>query len=203
MCYESEAKCRFTCGHSFCKECTKTWYMKGKCSCPMCRAPMCFRGIIEAKKVWRREKWEEVYLELVIKMFDELGDEYKDVLLQCLEVVQNRFEYVSQKYPKLTRDELNLVLCVTWIDIDYLLNGPQIKVHPEPRTFEKYLMVSKYEKKIQYMIRDHDTSTHADADAFGGWIRRGVDSRSYDDVLLHINRDFRSRNGVLWSGRGR
>jgi len=164
---------------------------------------MCFRGIIEAKKVWRREKWEEVYLELVIKMFDELGDEYKDVLLQCLEVVQNRFEYVSQKYPKLTRDELNLVLCVTWIDIDYLLNGPQIKVHPEPRTFEKYLMVSKYEKKIQYMIRDHDTSTHADADAFGGWIRRGVDSRSYDDVLLHINRDFRSRNGVLWSGRGR
>jgi hypothetical protein len=115
----------------------------------MCRAPMCFRGIIEAKKIWRREKWEEVYLELVIKMFDELGDDYKDVLLQCLEVVQNRFEYVSQKYPKLTRDELNLVLCVTWIDVDYLLNGPQEKIY-EPWTYQKFIFVSrtKYGIKI-------------------------------------------------------
>jgi len=177
--------------------------MKGKCSCPMCRAPMCFRGIIEAKKLWRREKWEEVYTDLVTEMFDELGEDYIDVLLQCLEVVQNRFEYVTHKYPKLTRDELNFVLRMTWLNIDYLLNGPMMKVYPEPRTFEKFIMVSKYEKKIQYMIRDHDTSTHADADALGGWIRRRDDPRSLDDVLLHINRDFRSRNGVLWSGRGR
>lgn len=110
----------------------------------MCRAPMCFRGIIEAKKIWRREKWDEVYIELVNQIFDELGDEYQDVLLQCLEVVQNRFEYVTCKYPHLTRDELSFVLRVTWVDIDYLLNGPSMRVYPEPMTFTRYLMVSKY-----------------------------------------------------------
>jgi hypothetical protein len=153
VCYESEAKCLFTCGHSFCKECTKMWYMKGKCSCPMCRAPMCFKGIIDVKKIWRREKLEEVYVDLVGEMFDELGDDYKDVLLQCIEVVQNRFEYVIHKHPKITLDELNFVLRVTWIDIDYLLNGPTMNLHPEPRTYEKYLMISKYEKKTLHIIR--------------------------------------------------
>ena len=153
VCYESEATCRFTCGHDFCKECTKMWYMKGKCSCPMCRAPMCFKGIIDVKKIWRREKLEEVYIDLVREMFDELGDDYKDVLLQCIEVVQNRFEYVIHKHPKITLDELNFVLRVTWIDIDYMMNGLMIKVFPEPRTYEKYLMISKYEKKTLHKIR--------------------------------------------------
>ena len=153
VCYESEAKCLFTCGHGFCKECTKMWYMKGKCSCPMCRAPMCFKGIIDVKKIWRREKLEEVYIDLVREMFDELGKEYSDVLLQCIEVVQNRFEYVIHKYPKITLDELNFVLRVTWIDIDYMMNGLMIKVYPEQRTYERYLMVSKYEKKTSHRIR--------------------------------------------------
>jgi len=144
VCYESEAKCRFTCGHNFCHECTKTWYMKGNCSCPMCRAPICFKGIVAAKKVWHKYKQEEVYTDLVIEIFDRIEE---DILLQCLEVVQNRFEYVTHKYPNLTRDELKFVLCVTWVDIDYLVTGLRRKLCPEPRTFEKYLMVSKYQKK--------------------------------------------------------
>jgi len=119
----------------------------------MCRAPMCFKGIIDVKKIWRREKLEEVYIDLVREMFDELGEEYNDVLLQCIEVVQNRFEYVIHKYPKITLDELNFVLRVTWIDIDYMMNGLMIKVYPEPRTYEKYLMISKYEKKTLHKIR--------------------------------------------------
>jgi hypothetical protein len=105
------------------------------------------------KKIWRREKLEEVYIDLVREMFDELGEEYNDVLLQCIEVVQNRFEYVIHKYPKITLDELNFVLRVTWIDIDYMMNGLMIKVYPEPRTYEKYLMISKYEKKTLHKIR--------------------------------------------------
>jgi hypothetical protein len=126
--------------------------MKGKSSCPMCRAPMCFKGIIDVKKIWRREKLEEVYIDLVREMFDELGKEYNDVLLQCIEVVQNRFEYVIHKYPKITLDELNFVLRVTWIDIDYLMNNQDQRTY-EPKTFERYLMVSKYEKKTSHRIR--------------------------------------------------
>jgi len=99
---------------------------------------------VAAKKVWHKYKQEEVYTDLVIEIFDRIEE---DILLQCLEVVQNRFEYVTHKYPNLTRDELKFVLCVTWVDIDYLVTGLRRKLCPEPRTFEKYLMVSKYQKK--------------------------------------------------------
>jgi hypothetical protein len=108
----------------------------------MCRAPMCFKGMIGAKKTWRKEKQVEVYVELVKDIFEEMEEEYQDVLLQCLEVVQNRFEYVSHKYPNITLDELDFVLRVTWIDIDYLMNESYST--PEPKTFMKYLLVSKY-----------------------------------------------------------
>ena len=152
VCYESEARCHFTCGHGFCKDCTKTWYMKGKSTCPMCRGSMCFRGITKLKKHWHHEKQEQVYIDLTERIFDELGDDYGDILLQCVEVVQNRFEYIMCKYPKISCEVLNLVLGITWMDVDYLLNIRQEHVH-EPRTYEKYLMVSKHKKKPRYSIR--------------------------------------------------
>lgn len=143
MCYESEARCKFTCGHGFCKECTKSWYVKGKSSCPMCRASMCFKGITKMKKQWFREEQEQVYIDLIDKIFAELGEEYNDILLECLEVVQNRFEYIMEKYPKISCEVLNLILGLTWMDVDYLLNIRQEHVH-EPRTYERYLLVSKH-----------------------------------------------------------
>lgn len=143
VCYESEARCRFTCGHGFCEECTKSWYMKGKSSCPMCRASMCFKGITKLKKVWHKEKQEETYMNLVTQMFDELMEEYDDILLQCLEVVQNRFNYVMKKDPMLSCKALDMVLRLTWMDIDWLLDISQVDII-EPRTYEKYLMISKY-----------------------------------------------------------
>ena len=149
VCYESEARCQFTCGHGFCKDCTKTWYMKGKSTCPMCRGSMCFKGITKLKKRWYREKQEQVYIDLTERIFDELGEDYGDILLQCVEVVQNRFEYMMCKYPKISCEVLNLVLGITWMDVDYLLNVRQEPVY-EPRTYEKYLMVSKHKKIAEY-----------------------------------------------------
>jgi len=113
----------------------------------MCRGSMCFRGITKLKKQWHREKQEQVYIDLTERIFDELGDDYNDILLECVEVVQNRFEYIMYKYPKISCEVLNLVLGFTWMDVDYLLNIRQEHVH-EPRTYEKYLMVSKHKKKM-------------------------------------------------------
>lgn len=144
VCYENEAQCRFTCGHGFCKECTKTWYMKGKSTCPMCRGSMCFKGITKLKKRWYREKQEQVYIDLTERIFDELGE---DILLQCVEIVQNRFEYTMCKYPDISCEVLNLVLGITWMDVDYLLSVRQEPVY-EPMTYEKYLMISKHKKKM-------------------------------------------------------
>jgi hypothetical protein len=121
--------------------------MKGKSTCPMCRGSMCFRGITKLKKQWHREKQEQVYIDLTERIFDELGETYDDIILSCIEVVQNRFEYIMYKYPKISCEVLNLVLGITWMDVDYLLNIRQEHVH-EPRTYEKYLMISKHEKKM-------------------------------------------------------
>jgi hypothetical protein len=143
VCYESEACCKFTCGHSFCKDCTKTWYMKGKSSCPMCRASMCFKGITKMKKLWYREKREETYVNLVNHMFNELMEDYSDIVLQCLAAVQYRYRYTICKYPTISCDQLDLVMRMVWVNIDYMLNTPPY-IFYEPKTFEKYLMISKY-----------------------------------------------------------
>ncbi len=142
MCYENEACCKFTCGHNFCNQCTKNWYQKGQSTCPMCRASMCFKGIMRAKKIWHREKQEETYKNLVTLIFDELMGDYIDIVLECLEVVQNRYEYMMLKYPGISCKKLDIILRMTWIDIDYLMNSPIENIY-EPMTFEKYLMVSK------------------------------------------------------------
>jgi len=55
------------------------------------------------------------------------------------------------KYPKISCEVLNLVLGITWMDVDYLLNVRQEPVY-EPRTYEKYLMIGKHEKSL-YNIR--------------------------------------------------
>jgi RING-finger-containing E3 ubiquitin ligase len=154
VCYENEACCKFTCGHGFCKECTKSWYMKGKSSCPMCRASMCFKGITKLKKRWHREKQEKTYENLVTLIFDELMEEYDDIVLQCLEVVQNRFEYTMLKQPNISCEELDIVLRMTWVDVDYLLNSPSLDMY-EPMTFTRYLMVSKHKyinRRLPYHI---------------------------------------------------
>lgn len=122
--------------------------MKGKSTCPMCRSSMCFRGITKLKKDWNREKQEQVYSDLMAQILDELMDDYEDIVLQCLEVVQNRFDYIMCRYPKISCETLRWVLGVTWMDVDYLMNTPTKKVY-EPPTFSKYLMVSKNEYGVK------------------------------------------------------
>jgi len=105
---------------------------------------MCFKGITKLKKRWYREKQEQVYIDLIERIFDELGE---DILLQCVEIVQNRFEYTICKYPNISCELLNLVLGIVWMDVDYLLSVRQEPVY-EPMTYEKYLMISKHKKKM-------------------------------------------------------
>ena len=141
ICYESTTLCKFTCGHSFCYTCTKKWYHKGQPTCPMCRASMCFRGIMKKKQKWYQEKREQVYTDLMTQVFDELFEDYSDILIDCLETVQNRYEYTVSKYPNISCDELDWIIRLSWLDVDYLLNIPSVMIH-EPATYKKYIMVS-------------------------------------------------------------
>ena len=120
----------------------------------MCRGSLCFKGITKLKKEWEQEKKKQVYLDLMTQIFDEFTEEYMDIIHMCLSVVQNRFEYIICKYPKISCEELDSVLRTTWLDVDYLMNEPSVKKHPEPRTFEKYLMISRYEKNMGLMYNE-------------------------------------------------
>jgi hypothetical protein len=122
---------------------------------------MCFKGITKTKKLWHREKQEETYKNLVTLIFDELMEDYGDIVLQCLEVVQNRYEYMMLKYPKISCEKLDIILRMTWIDIDFLMNSPIENIY-EPRTFEKYLMVSKYRKKMSVHYNEVKNRTNSD-----------------------------------------
>jgi hypothetical protein len=148
VCYESKSLCNFTCGHSLCYSCTKSWYNKGTSTCPMCRGSMCFRGLLKLKKQWHREKCEDTYKNLVTYIFDELMEDYGDIALQCLEVVQNRYEYMMLKHPNISCEYLDIVLRMTWVDIDYLMKSPIENVY-EPQTYRRYLFVNGTEYYVK------------------------------------------------------
>jgi len=154
VCYESKSLCTFTCGHSFCHECTKSWYNKGNASCPMCRGSLCFKGFTKLKKKWFREKQEQVYMDLVTQAMDELEEEYLDVLVPCLEVIQNRFNYIMCKYPDMSCEELSFVLRVTWVDVDVLMNETPSVIY-EPKTFMRYIFVNGTEYDVKNLSHSH------------------------------------------------
>jgi len=60
VCYgESGPFQKLSCGHDFCSGCIKTWYLKGTgTGCPMCRAPIYFKGFHKLRDQWNTEAYE-------------------------------------------------------------------------------------------------------------------------------------------------
>ena len=72
VCYEAvKAPVKLTCGHAFCHECVKSWYLKGTGSgCPMCRRPVYFRGFHKVRVDWEIDSWYEQCQQLFGDRFD-------------------------------------------------------------------------------------------------------------------------------------
>jgi hypothetical protein len=83
-------------------------------------------------------------------IFDELMGEYDDIVLCCVGVVQDRFRYTMLRDPGISCEALDIILRMTWIDVDDFLSVPDENVY-EPRTFERYLMVGKDRKVDNYL----------------------------------------------------
>ncbi len=148
VCYDHDAKCNFTCGHTFCKTCTTKWIQKGNTTCPMCRAPICFKGIIKQRKILKIESLHELYVDIVSEMFEEYFDEYKDVFMIFLLVVQERFNYTLKKFQNITMEQMDLVLRYTWISICDLVEDTTYIIY-EPQTYRKFLFVGRTEYAVQ------------------------------------------------------
>ena len=140
ICYESDARCEFVCGHSFSYQCVKTWYQKGSHTCPMCRGDMCFRGVTHAKKVWDCEKREQVLEEVIEELFGEMdeADDY-EYYVEMMSVVYERFNKVLEEFPAIDSEMLDFVLRVPWIDLNVSIE----RGFYEFPTYTRYIMVSK------------------------------------------------------------
>ena len=79
VCYTNDACCHLVCGHSFCKGCTKEWWLKSaESNCPMCRAPLYFRGLRKMAERWEEEREEKMKEAVYSKIFDEITEELGD-----------------------------------------------------------------------------------------------------------------------------
>lgn len=57
MCCTNPSNCNLICGHSFCRDCVKTWYLKCKLepTCPNCRHKLYFKGMYKMTDTWEEE----------------------------------------------------------------------------------------------------------------------------------------------------
>jgi hypothetical protein len=71
VCYSSNSNCKLVCGHSFCFSCVKKWYNKGADqNCPMCRAPIYFKGLYKKQEEWANEAYETKAAEVFSEYFE-------------------------------------------------------------------------------------------------------------------------------------
>ena len=112
ICYQAQTNpCALVCGHSFCYPCVKAWYQKGSATCPMCRNSLCFRGVLEAKRAWAREKKEAVLAEAL----EELMEDEDEYMVEMVAIVHERFNEVMEYFPDTDDETLAYVLRVPWI----------------------------------------------------------------------------------------
>lgn len=63
---------KLSCGHDFCTGCIKTWYLKGTgAGCPMCRAPIYFKGFHKVRDEWNEDAWENKCADVFSEALDE------------------------------------------------------------------------------------------------------------------------------------
>lgn len=150
ICYESDACCDFVCGHSFCYQCVKTWYQKGTQTCPMCRRGMCFRGLMQTKKAWDREKRENILSAVIEDLLWEIDeDEHHEYGVCMLGIVYDRFNKVLEEFPTIDDEVLNFLLRVPWLDLNTKTNYESY----EFPTYTRYLMVPKTSYGVHRKIK--------------------------------------------------
>lgn len=116
VCYCEEAQCHLVCGHSFCNECTKKWWLKStEGNCPMCRAPLYFKGLRTMAQRWEEERHEQikesVYTRIFDEIMDDLGEEFDDIegtlAMFALRDFDERFRKFANEYDwEFTEEEL-------------------------------------------------------------------------------------------------
>jgi hypothetical protein len=89
----------------------------------------------------------EIYIDVVSELFEDYLDEYSDVFMIFLLVIQERFNYTLKKFPNITTEQMDVVLRYTWISIDDLVDDTTFVIY-EPQVYRKFLFVGRNEYAV-------------------------------------------------------
>lgn len=103
VCLETRLCQQLACGHGVCRQCIKAWTIKG-CNdgCPMCRAPMHYKGQRGMEQRWFDECVEEQYTTSLNNIFEEIIEGFFedagpwDVMADMMEI-QNTFNILKEE----------------------------------------------------------------------------------------------------------
>ena len=146
ICFTRATDCAFTCGHEFCTDCVKQWYVK--CgnetpNCPMCRGEIRFAGMHAKIDEWDDERVTHRYDEIFEECLEEVTEDWAGIL-EPIEI----FEILHDKYSKIVNDtesyyEDDMVYFIlTNLDLPFTFHRPTIPYHDTPRISRKF--VSRY-----------------------------------------------------------
>lgn len=145
VCFEEpKVNCEFKCGHSFCYCCVRQWYQNGSGNCPMCRASMCFKGMLEMRKRWEEDMRFQTLDHVVnaeIENMMENDNMDPELLLFGMEILQRRRDAIKKLDVdgELDQEAIEYLLRFCIFSVNYLM-GVRPMVYELP-TYVRYLMV--------------------------------------------------------------
>ena len=153
VCYCNDATCSLVCGHSFCGQCVKEWWLKSESECqgcPMCRRAIYFRGMKSKVAEWDNERHEQMLERVYARVFDEIVDDVEDDFGAAMAMFSLReFGENFQKMRDLDgMTEENMFDMASNIFIEFVTENPPPE-YDELRTFEHMLFVPKKKSAIQ------------------------------------------------------
>lgn len=149
VCYgDVSAPVKLVCGHVFCKDCIKSWYLKGSgAGCPMCRRPVYFKGFHKVRQEWENESWYNQCQDLYGKTFEDQLETMisiakmfnrKKMSAKCFLELESTFECILSEGLEVD-------------DMDYVLNESEI--YMSSRLFNR---VKFYDEPIKAKVMRRD-----------------------------------------------
>lgn len=161
VCYSDNCACHtLTCGHIICKSCVKQWYTTSpEPDCPMCRAPLNFKGLHRFRAKWEEEadkkRTEYHYSKAIDRALEDWSGFSSKVLMYVLRSLDKNFRNILPWLPALTDDAIEYALDPTNLVMNLDAYAPSIIVWEDFNNIftTRELMVSKHSPVRGYQNR--------------------------------------------------
>ena len=148
VCYSDHCACHtLLCGHSICKDCTKQWYTTSpEPDCPMCRAPMNFKGLHRVREKWEDEAYEKRMADHYASAFDRTLECWKDLPQTCMYALKCIEKNLDEMAPYVPGMEDNTIEYMLDANHRFIFDSPNKMMWDDFGTLEQRdrILVSKH-----------------------------------------------------------